>query len=129
MTITERIDTIFVPNFKQYESHGDYNFWGFEAVINFCNEYKNTDNKLLFSLPEGFDTFLYYAPTDFKMALIDFSYINDNKIYLLNGVDYNNDLIDILTVDDFLSQYGNKIIRSVTHWKVYWKQFNIGWDN
>lgn len=130
MTLTERIETEFIPNFKTYHNHADYNCWGFEAVMNLIDYDGFIDRHN--HLPKGFETWLYYAPLDYRMVLIDFSNVDKGTIDLRDGSDWHakdREVVQTMTIDEFLNYYGNKIIMSVGHWKVNWRKYNVGWDN
>ena len=130
MTVTERIQIEFLPKFKTYKDHGDYNCWGFESIMNLRKDYDGFIGNHY--LPEGFETWLYYAPSDYRMVLIDFSNIDKGMIDLRDGSIWHakdRDIIQTLTIDEFLDYYGSKIIMSVGHWKVKWIKYGVGWDN
>lgn len=132
MKILERINLEFIPNYKDYSNHKDYNCWGFEAIMNLHKECEDYINYKQHIMPHGFETWLYYAPSDYRMVLIDFSNVNKGIINLLDGTYYgdnNRKVIKFLSLDEFLSEYGMKIIYSVGHWKVKWKNYGMGWDN
>lgn len=76
----------------------------------------------------GWATWLYYSPSDFRCCLFDFSYIDDDKIILLDGISKYHERVNEMSIDKFIKEYGDNLFLSIVHWKVKWNN-GISYNN
>lgn len=140
-TILEQLKIIDEKNIKP----GDYCAFGIEFILNGFNinsdfytlaDYISEFNENVYNhridLINHWDTYLYFAPTDYKGLIFDFSYLRNNKVITYNGLtNYftSNEVIREFTIEDFLKEYGIKKFFSCSHYKVHWDNFGFSWNN
>ena len=109
------------------DTHSKY--WSVSDFIS--DEYDNVYNHG-FKLNGGWDTLLYYSPSDFRGLVFDFSHMIDgNKIIAYDGLSkpFSYNVVREFSAEDFLRDYGMKKLLSVRHYNVTWQGLGYSWNN
>lgn len=130
--VTQYIRDNYLSKYRADFSNKEYVCHGYEMIMNFYPYYTDfipSDDLLL----KDYLNYLYYSPEDTQMVLYDFSYVGNQKVVLIldGSIQYpigHRKELKRLNIQEFLENHGNKMMISITHYRVSWGIYGH-WEN